>query len=81
MKAFLVLLVVVFFGCSGDEEHIKKWMDDACACKDATCAKTATENFEKLRKKLGENPTGDAKKAKEYVAQGVKCINEASAAK
>jgi hypothetical protein len=81
LSALTLALSFALAGCGSDpEKAIEEWTDNACGCKDQTCAEKQKEAFDVYRKKYKDEiekmDEGDQKDLENIYRKGRECLKK-----
>jgi hypothetical protein len=79
MKKLLLLVTFAMAACGGGEvDKLKKLKDEACACKDKTCADAVNKKMDDVLTNMKKEPSADeAKVLMDVMAEAGVCIAKA----
>jgi hypothetical protein len=79
MKKLLLLVTFAMAACGGGEvDKLKKLKDEACACKDKTCADAVNKKMDDVLTNMKKEPSADeAKVLMDVMAEAGVCLAKA----
>jgi len=73
----IALLSLTFTACGSDIDKLSKLKDEACACKDKTCADAVNKKMDDAMNGMKEPSADDAKKLMDIMAEAGVCLAKA----